>query len=116
MMICYQHLRLEVANMATHPAYQHMKAHMDAINTEKVQWAQSQQIQRLEVANMATTKPRITTTDEAAQRLRDLGYHVTSGIDQSGMEYWMVTQVEALNALPRMPCREELIEWANCLS
>ena len=65
---------------------------------------------------MATRKTRITTTDEATERLRDLGYHVTGGIDRSGMEYWLVSQVEALNALPRMPSQAELIAWASCLS
>ena len=67
---------------------------------------------------MATTTGKVTNAFDATQRLRRLGYKVTSGVDRDGMEYWIATT--NVVALPgksaRTMDRAELIAWASCLS
>ena len=74
-----------------------------------------------EVRDMATLTGRVTNAYDATQRLRRLGYRITSGVDRDGMEYWIATVRGATGvALPgksaRTMDRAELIAWASCLS
>ena len=65
---------------------------------------------------MTTLTGRVTDAFDATQRLRRLGYRITSGVDRDGMEYWIAT----VGALPGKSAktmdRAELIAWASCLS